>query len=297
MLDDFRALAVFVAVAEEGSFSGAGRQLRLSTSVVSHHISKLEERLGVPLFFRSTRSMSLTAEGEGILESARRMVEAKQAVLDSLAAGSDQPVGHLRITIPTFGENTWICQGLLAFAQKHDSVSLDLHLSDTAVDLIKEGYDLGFRFGNLKDSSLKTRRVGDFERILVASAAYLRQRPSIDTVDDLKHCDFISLGTLPTGITLTRGKQSQKFEPPKTRIHVNTVAAGKAAILAGLGIQRLPKMAVDNELKNGSLIHVLPDWALPTLGVYAIWPQSGQRKQLTQRLIEHLMQSSGVARP
>ncbi len=289
MLDDFRALAIFVAVADEGGFSQAGRALRVSTSVVSHHISKLEERLGVALFFRTTRSMSLTAEGRSMLEYARRMVEAKQAAIDSLAFDAEEPVGSLRVTITTFGADTWVYQRLLDFAKRFRRVALEVYMTDTAVDLVKGGYDLGVRFGVLKDSSLKSRRVGDFKRVLVGAPEYLRQRPPISAVDDLKHCDFIAVGQLPTGIELKKGRKTESFSPHKPRIQVNSVGAARAAIIAGLGIQRLPSSAVQDALDDGSLVRVLPDWELPLLGVHAIWPEVGPRKQLTQRLIDFLV--------
>lgn len=104
MIDDFKGLAVFVAVTESGSFSAAGRRLNLSTSVVSHHVSRLESKLGVSLFFRSTRALSLTSEGHKILDAAKRMVSAGSEAIDALAGEIDQPVGALRMTIPAFGQ-------------------------------------------------------------------------------------------------------------------------------------------------------------------------------------------------
>ena len=106
MIDDYRGLAVFVAVADAGSLTAAGKRLKLSTSVVSHHLSRLEHKLGVTLFFRSTRSMSLTPEGHQALNAARRMVAAGEEALAVAGAGSTEPVGNLRITMPAFGERS-----------------------------------------------------------------------------------------------------------------------------------------------------------------------------------------------
>lgn len=126
MSDNYRGLAVFVAVHNAGSFSAAGRRLKLSTSVVSHHISKLEERLGVALFFRSTRSLSLTSEGARILEAAQRMVSAGDEALDALSDHSEQPVGALRLTLPAFGLNSAIHQAIWNFAKLHPMVALSI---------------------------------------------------------------------------------------------------------------------------------------------------------------------------
>lgn len=166
---------------------------------------------------------------------------------------------------------------------------LNLHRSDHAIDLVSERYDLGFRFGNLKDRSLMSRRIGDFDRILISSSSYLDRIPPIETAADLNRCDFVALENLPKGITLVRDEESVNCVPKRTRVVVNTVAAAKASILAGLGVQRLPRTAVEAELESGALVHILPDWHLPTLGVYAIWPQSGPRKRLTQRLLDFLV--------
>jgi len=180
-MDDYRSLAVFVAVNEAGSFSGAGRRLKLSTSVVSHHVSKLEARVGVSLFFRSTRSLSLTPEGQAILPSARAMVNAADEALDILTATGDEPTGALRVTLPAFGERSPLQQSILRFARAHPMVAISMHTSDHTVDLVKDGFDLAIRLGVLGDSTMMSKRIGSFGRTLVASPAYLAQRPKLKT--------------------------------------------------------------------------------------------------------------------
>ncbi|MEM9173575.1 MAG: LysR family transcriptional regulator, partial [Pseudomonadota bacterium] len=192
MIEDYRALAVFVAVADNGSFTQAGRHLHLSTSVVSHHISRLEEKLGISLFFRSTRAMSLTPEGERMLAPARRMVIAAEQALDSLSDESEQPVGELRITAPAFWDATEFNRRIWRFAQRFPQIRIKLHATDDQRDLIKEGFDLALRFGELSDSNLKSKRIGSFRRVLVSSPQYLKTRPPIKHPDDLQHCEFIA---------------------------------------------------------------------------------------------------------
>lgn len=294
MLDDFRALAVFVSVADEGGFSQAGRILKISPSVVSHHIGKLEERLGVALFFRSTRSMSLTLEGQQILEHARRMVTARQDAIDSIASETNQLVGSLRVTVPTFVIDTWIYERILQFTLRHPNISLDIKMTDSAVDLINQRYDLAVRFGVLKDSALKSRRIGQFERVLVASPAYLATVEPINEITDLKRCVFVAMSSVPTHMTFIGSGNSHEFKPRHSRFQINSVSGAKAAVLAGLGIQRLPLFAVQKNIADGSLAHVLPQWALETLGVYAVWPETGPRKLLTQKLLEFLTEDGAA---
>ena len=287
-MDDYRALAVFVAVHEAGSFSAAGRRLKLSTSVVSHHVSKLEAKLGVSLFFRSTRSLSLTPEGKAILPSARTMVDAADEAFDVLTETSDAPAGALRITLPAFSERSPIHKSLMRFVRDHPMIAMTIHTSDYPVDLVKEGFDLAIRLGTLRDSALKSKRIGSFERKLVASPAYLAGRSKITTLDDLMSCDFISMAMLPDAITLVNNEEQFSFEPENVRLEVHSLSAAKLAVLEGLGIQHLPDSEADMELADGRLIEVLPQWSPPQLGIYAVWPDIGPQKKLTRRLIEFL---------
>lgn len=286
MIEDYRRLAVFVAVAEAGSLSAAGRRLKLSTSVVSHHLSRLEARLGVSLFFRSTRSMSLTPEGRAALDPARRMIAAGKEALDILGSGRDEPVGALRITMPAFGEQSHLRQTLWRFARQHPLVAISLHSSDVAVDLVKGGFDLAIRLGRLADSSMKSRRIGQFGRVLVASPEYVAQRPPIAAVGDLAECEFIAVSTLPDEMTLHTGARTITFRPENIRVEVDSITSAVSAVRAGLGLRALPFSEVGDDLAAGRLVRVLPDWWLPELGIYAVWPDTGPQKMLSRRLID-----------
>lgn len=297
MIEDYRSLAVFVAVADTGSLSAAGRRLKLSTSVVSHHLSRLEAKMGVTLFFRSTRSMSLTSEGQSALEPARRMVDAGEEALDVLGAGSSEPIGSLRITMPAWGEQLRLRQALWEFARSHPMVSISLHSSDAPADLIKDGFDLAIRLGTLADSSLKSRRIAEFSRVLVATPQYLASRPALVTLGDLAACDFIAISVLPDMMTLVRDGKSVSFLPEKVRVEVDTIGSAKSAILAGLGIQHLPFGEIEKEIASGKLVKVLPEWSLPDLGVYAVWPDVGPQKILTRRLIDFLVDNKAGLLP
>lgn len=291
MIEDYRGLAVFVSVADAGSFSEAGRRLKLSTSVISHHVSKLEEKLGVSLFFRSTRSLSLTSEGQAILADAKRMVSAGEAALDALAQTSEQPVGALRVAVPAFGERSPIHQMMWEFALRYPMVAVTLHASDKPVDLVKGGFDLAIRLGRLSDSAMMSRKLGEFHRVLVAAPEYLATRSMAVTLDQLKDCDFVSIAMLPDEITMLKGQEQVSFKPERTQIEVDSVMAAKSAVVSGLGLQVLPLSEVEAEINSGELVHVLPEWQPPILGIYAVWPDLGPQKHLTRRLIDFLLSS------
>ncbi|QIE54383.1 LysR family transcriptional regulator [Pikeienuella piscinae] len=297
MIESYRGLAIFVAIAEAGSLSAAGRRLKLSTSVVSHHLSRLESKLGVTLFFRSTRSMSLTPEGHAALGAARRMVAAGAEALDAVGGSGDKLVGALRITMPAWGEQMRTRQKLWEFARTHPMVAISLHSSDMPADLIKGGFDLGIRLGALVDSSLKSRRIDDFERVVVGSPRYFAARAPITTPHDLTTCDFIAVSVIPDAMTLTCEDQTVTIHPENVRLEVDTISSAKSAILAGLGVRNLPLGEVEAELAAGALVRVLPQWRLPVLGVYAVWPDSGPQKTLTRRLIEFFVDSAVGAQP
>jgi len=287
-MDEYRSLAIFAAVHDAGSFSAAGRRLKLSTSVVSHHVSKLEAKVGTSLFFRSTRSLSLTPEGEAILPAARAMVAAAKDALDVLAATNDQLVGALRVPLPAFGDRSPLNRAILRFADEHPMVAVSIHNSDTQVDLVKEGFDLAIRLGVLRDSALKSKRIGTFGRKIVASPKYLEKRSPIKTLADLQSCDFIAMAMLPDTITLVRKEEQVSFQPENVRLEVHSMSAAKAGVLEGLGIQHLPDSEVDIEIAEGRLVEVLPQWSPPDLGIYAVWPDIGPQKALTRKLIEFL---------
>lgn len=299
MIEDYRGLAVFVAVSEAGSFSAAGRRLNLSTSVVSHHVSKLEAKLGATLFFRSTRSLTLTSEGHKILDAAQRMVLAGDEAIDALSNELDQPVGELRITIPAFGQRSEMHRAIWDFALKHPLVALTVSSSDRQVDIVSEGYDLAIRLGKLANSSLKSKRIGTFRRVMVASPHYVAQRPRIKTIEDLAKCDFVSITMLNDEVTLIRKNETASFEPENIRLQVDSISAAQAAVNSGLGCQHLPEAEIVDDLRDGSLVEILPDWKLPELGVYAVWPDIGPQKQLTRRLLDYLTAAGkgGASRP
>lgn len=294
MIDELRGMAVFVAVAESGSFSAAARRLKLAPSVVSHHVNKLESRLGVALLFRSTRALSLTNEGENMLEPARRMVAAAEEAIDLVSDQSEQHVGAIRITMPAFGDNSPVLRTLWEFAHDHPLVGITLRTTDRPVDLVRDGFDLGIRLGELKDSALKSRRFGQFYRMLVASPQYLKSRPAIRSIDDLAECDFVSISLLPESFELVQGSEKASFTAQNLRLEVNSVAAAKAAVVAGLGIQRLPLSEISNELQSGELVRVLPEWSMPVGNMYAVWPDTGRQKQLVRLLIDFLAERTRI---
>ncbi len=289
MIDDLRAMAIFATVAETGSFSAAGRQLRLATSGISQHVTKLEDRLGVTLLYRSTRSLSLTNDGKRLLDHAQRMIAAAEDGLNSIADISNEPAGALTITIPAFMAGSSYEQAIWGFVREHQAVAITIRYLDRNFDLVVEGIDLALRMGELPDSALRSRRLGCFGRKLVCAPSYLKSLPRMKTPDDLIRADFVAMEGLADQVVLLKGKEEKVLHTTRGRVLVDSFAALRSALCAGLGIQRLPASVADPDLRSGALVEMLPDWSIPDLGTYGVWPDTSRRSSLTRLLIDHIV--------
>ena len=289
MLDQLRQLAVFVKVVEHGSFRAAGRALALSPSVVSHHVADLEDKLKLPLLYRSTRRVALTPDGEKLLGYAREMVDAAGRGLDAVSGQSAAPTGTLRVTAPAFLAETRLCADLAAFSAAHPNVRLTLGFSEVTVDLLRDGFDLALRAGRLDDSTHKTRKLADMHRVLVASPKYLRGKKAPQAAHDLGALDFVQLSARPPEVTIRPvGAKKPVTVSLSPKIAVDSAAAIRHLLLAGAGMAALPEVMVRDDLGRGRLVEVLPGAELPVLGVYAVWPNNAQRASLTQRFIDSM---------
>ncbi|WP_137939933.1 LysR family transcriptional regulator [Chitinivorax sp. B] len=289
MLDDLRALAVFAKTVELGSFRAAAVALDLSPSVVSHHVSQLEARLGAALLYRSTRRLSLTADGESLLVSAQAMLQAAEAGLDTMAHRSVTSSGRLRLTLPAFFAHSPLLLMLADFARQFPNVTLSMQFSDVKQDLIRDGIDLAIRIGELADSGLKSRKLFVMTRVLVAAPALMACRPMPDLPDDLQHWDWIGLAMRPNHKWLVKadGQQTRiEFIP---QVVVDSLAAACQLAEAGLGLATPPLFMVAEALQAGRLQNPLPDWQVPPLDVFAVWPANAPKAGLTQRLVAFLV--------
>ena len=292
MIDNLRAIAIFATVAETGSFSAAGRQLRLATSGISQHVTKLEDRLGVTLFYRSTRSLSLTSDGKRLLEHALRMMAAAEDGLNSIADISQEPAGALTVTLPAFMAESTYEQAIWDFVSRHAAVAITIKYLDRNFDLVAEGIDLALRMGELPDSTLRSRRLGSFGRRLVCAPSYVAKVGKIKTPDDRRACDFVTMDGLIDQISLLKGDKVEAIHTNKGRVQVDSFVALRSAILAGLGVQRLPASVANSDLRSGALVELLPKWTIPELGIFAVWPDTSRRSSLTRLLIDHMVEHS-----
>lgn len=260
MVESLSAIAAFVQAAETRSYSEAARHLGVSASAVGKSVCRLETRLGVRLLHRSTRSITLTAEGAVFLERCRRILcELESAELE-LSETRQAPQGRLRISIPLVG--MLVMPALTAFMHRYPAIELDVDFSDRLVDVINEGFDIVMRTGEPTDSRLVSRPVGNYRLLLVAAPAYLASRGTPRSPADLQHhaClqhRFPSTGKLEPW-PLMRDAGMPEWTLPVSMV-CNTSAALLDVAVAGLGIACLPDFLVRPALQRGDLVSVLDD--------------------------------------
>ena len=290
-------MAIFAKTAELGSFRGAARQLGLSPSVVSHHVALLERQLSTALLHRSTRRVTLTEAGQRLFLAARTMVSAAESGLSDLKDSAGRLSGQLSLAAPAGLLSSPLADGIAAFAKGHPSVELRMHFSDAPVDLVRDGIDVAFRAGTLKDSALKSKRILSFDRALVASPEYVSLRIEPRAPEDLSDWDWIRLQSRPPRATFCSGSLPPRVVDYRSRIVVDAAEAMLQLSIRGLGLATVPCWMAHPHLVAGALVEVLPKWRLESPMIYALWPATAPRRSLGQRLIEFLAEHVAMKPP
>jgi len=288
MLDQLRPMAVFAKTVETGSFRAAGKALKLSPSVVSHHVAQLEGRLGVALLYRSTRSLSLTPDGEKLFRAARAMLEAAEAGLDALSGQSRDPAGELRVTAPAVLAAGTLIDDIAMFSEQFPKIQLSLNFTDQRRDLIRDGIDVAIRMGWLEDSALKSKKLHEVKRKLVAAPRYVAKRKPPRRPIDLAGWEWLQLKSIHHESTFTNNRgESQRIEVTPKLLVDDAIALYRLS-RAGLGLAMLPDFLAADDIERGRMIEVLPAWRLAALSIYAVWPPNAPRDGLTARFVNFL---------
>ena len=287
MINELKAMAIFAEVVKCGSFREAAKTLSLSPSVVSYHISQLEQKTGSALLYRSTRKLTLSNEGEAFYQQVQKMLEAANKGIDLLSEKQKEPSGSVKVSLPTALSNSPISEAISQFALKYPKVTLELNYSDTNTDIIDERTDLTIRAGKLADNDFKSTKLGALERVLVCSPIFYRQHISPQNPDELSTWAWLKLAQLSNKRLFLKGN-SKKEVVFSSQIKLNSVEAIYQFCLHGNGLAVLAKSQVENDIKNGKLINVLPDWQVEPLVLHALWPKNIQSKSVTKYLLSSL---------
>ena len=286
-MDKLKQMESFVSVALRGSLTAAAQAEGVAPAIMGRRLDGLEARLGVKLLLRTTRRISLTHEGSAFLEDCQRLLADFANAEASVSAGGVKASGHLRITAPAGFGRRHVAPLVPRFREMHGEVTISLNLSDRVVDLAGEGHDCAVRVGDMPDSSLVSVRLADNRRLCVASPKYLRQHGTPTHPSDLARFDCL---TLSSDASQTRG---WAFRVPKNDatevLHLKPggpldCSDGQVLhdwCLAGYGIAWRSTWEVEAEIASGQLVAVLEDYAAPSNGIYAVFPQ---RKHLPLRL-------------
>jgi DNA-binding transcriptional LysR family regulator len=274
MLDRITGLEVFAKVAALGSLSAAARALGLSQTMVTKHIAALEARLGIRLFHRTTRRLTITEAGRNYLEAVTPILAELEAADSTVAADRFEPRGVLRVNAPVSFGTRQIAPLLAEFARRHPQVSVELGLNDRLVDLADEGWDLAIRIGSLRDSSLIARRLAPCRVVLCAAPSYLAARGTPRTLAELTrhNCLGYTLSVQSNAWRWPFGAKGEVAVDIAGNLSANNGDALRAAAVAGQGIIYQPTFIVGDDIRTGALSPLVLDAEPMELGgIYAVY--------------------------
>ena len=294
-MENLADIAVFVRVVQRGSFTLAAQELTLSRAAVSKYVSRLEERLGSRLLNRTTRRLSLTEAGAALFEASRAAIERIEEAEGAIARFQKAPRGRLRVSAPMSFGILHLGEVIAGFARAHPGVTLDMRLDDRFVNLVEEGFDVAIRIGTLTDSSLVARKLATTQTVACASPAYLAERGEPETPEDLAAHECLLYSYLSSAnvwrFTAPDGREIPVAVGGSFRINNGIVLAEAAA--AGHGVLMSPTFYVGPLIRTGRLKRILAGYALPTLGIHAVYAQTPHVPPKVRAFVDYLVQRFG----
>ncbi len=298
-MENLEDIAIFVKVVDLGSFTRAAQALDTSQPVVSKSVTRLEQRLGVRLLNRTTRRISLTEAGTELYRQASKAIALLDDAQLDVGRYQTEPRGTLRLSAPTSFTLLHLRQPLARFLERFPHVTLDLVLEDRVVDLVEEGYDGAIRIGVLASSTLVARRLAPCRQVICASPAYVARHGAPEVLEDLltHNCIVYTLGRDARAWRVLDHDGNEAQLPVRGNAYVNSGLLEQAFALEGVGIAILPTFYVGDALRDGRLVRLLSDVALPELGIYAVYPDRRSRLPKLEALLEFLVESFGGEAP
>jgi DNA-binding transcriptional LysR family regulator len=292
LVESISDLMVFTRAVKGGSLSAAGRELGISLAVASKRLQRLEEQLGVRLLHRSTRQLSLTDEGAEYYHYCVRILAELEEGEERVTRGSKEPKGNLKVTVPAAFGRLHVAPLVPEFLKRYPAIKLNLHLTDSIVDIIDQGYDLAVRIGELKDSSLVAKAIGRDRRVVVATPSYLARYGAPQSPLELSgHNALLFAGTDLWNFTAPDGEQlSVKVSG---NLDTNNCDALREAIYADLGLAMRPLWDVWQDLRSGRLVRLLSSYTAPSYPINAVYPSRRLLPKKTRIFIDQLQQRFG----
>lgn len=293
-MDRLLSIEVFVKSVEMGSFSAAANSLNMSSQLVGKHVRELEQHLGVRLINRTTRTQHLTDIGNGFYERAKSILAELEAARTLAHEVRALPIGKLRISAPvSFGVNA-LAPVLPEYMRMYPDIRVEMSIANRMVDLIDEGFDVVFRVGELSDSGLIARSLQPYRLILCAAPAYLSSRSLISHPNDLRDHECLGFFYTELRSRWTFHSADGKISVPVSgRLMVDSGEALMAAAVAGGGLMLQPSELVANEIKNGRLVEVLPDYPVPTRPMHLLYAPDRRMTPKLRSFIDFTMAHFG----
>jgi DNA-binding transcriptional LysR family regulator len=286
----------FAEAGKRGSFAAAARELGLSPSAIAKGVARLEDELGVRLFHRTTRQVSLTGEGRELYERCRRIVDEIEALRDEASGVRAEPSGTLRVNAPIVLGRIAVVPALAVLVRRHPGIALEVGLSDRYVDVIGEGLDAVVRVGPLRDSALVARRIGEQRHLVVAAPSYLERHGAPKTPADLASHRCLVFRNPSTGRPrpwqLQDGRRAVELVPAST-VTMNDGEALVAAVAEGMGLVQVPEYIAGETLRRGRVIEVLARFRPPPLPISVVYPSARRVTPRVRALIEVLSEEFG----
>jgi len=289
--DNFRELFFFLRVSQESSFSAAARSLDLDPSTISKVVQRLENRLGVRLFHRTSRVLRLTQEGEHYLVAAQKVMQVLEEAEASLTPADSEPSGVLRIAASAAFARFWITPILPSFCERYPKLRIEFVLSSILPDLFDQQIDVAFQSGRIPDSSFVVRRVATVRWRIYGSPGYLARHGTPKTVADLEHhrcLNFLPSSQLSVWPLMVDGQLQTKS--PQGQVAADSGDVLCSLAIAGMGLARLTEVRVASESAPGELVSVLDDCQPEGEPVYAIYPSRRHLSPRVQSFLDHIRQ-------
>jgi DNA-binding transcriptional LysR family regulator len=269
---DLNEIFVFVKIVESGSFVGAARLLEMPKSTVSVKLSALERRLGVTLIRRTTRKLHVTDAGRAYYEQCQNALAQLMSAEMQISQAQSHPQGLLKISAPVELGGALLPAVITSFRKKYPAVNLEIILSDQTMDLLAEGIDLAIRAGELKDSTLISKKLGAIYFAPYAAPKYLKDVKSPKRPGELQHLNLLAFSPLgPEEWLLVNAKEKQSMKLHRPMV-INDLNLIKALTIAGEGVALLPNFLCYHEVKTGKLVRVLPHWRSQLRPVHFVYP-------------------------
>jgi DNA-binding transcriptional LysR family regulator len=288
-MSKFEEIETFVRIVEAGSITGAAEDLRIAKSAVSRRLKDLEMRLGVQLMTRTTRKLTLTETGAALYKRSVTLLADWAETETGVSAAQAALAGIMRVAAPLSFGIAHLGPAIVDFMSAHPGIEFDIDFSDRKVDLIAEGIDIAIRIGDLPDSSLIARKIATLSTVAVASPAYLQKHGTPQAPGDLRSHKELRYSYRPSSswtIKLPNGIKTTI--EMGARLHATNGEFLRDAAIAGEGILIEPRFILYENLKNGTLIEVLPNYQWSELSAYAVYPPTRHLSVRVRAFMEFL---------